>query len=271
MIPTLNEAANITPLVASLLAQSPPPAAVVVADGGSRDGTPTLAARAGATVVRSSRTSRAAQMNAGARRAIAASNLAPRDVLLFVHADTRLPRGALRAAARRAAALEERLAVGAFRCAIEGHDSAFYALASAHHTAKSYYLPALLRPKRAIRGLRLFYGDQCLFVRRDVFQAVGGYDERLALMEDADLCVTAHAHVWRANRGHTNQKAHTSEAVCALLHDAEPVGTSARRFERLGCARTTAVQLLVGAMYAVGCSPERLEAVVARLYAPVRE
>ncbi|MEM6287283.1 MAG: glycosyltransferase, partial [Bacteroidota bacterium] len=88
MIPALNEATGIGATLASVAAQDGP-VEVVVIDGGSEDGTPEAARRAlPEAVVLTSPRGRATQMNAGAERASG-------DVLLFLHADTRLPPDAL--------------------------------------------------------------------------------------------------------------------------------------------------------------------------------
>ena len=263
VIPALDEAASIGATVAALRAQVPPPAAVVVADGGSRDDTARLAEAAGARVVRCGREmrGRASQMNAGAAAAVEAVGARPDDILIFVHADTQVPAGALEAAAASTARIGEGFAVGAFRCHIEsgaGRTGPLLRLASLNHRLKSHYLPALLRPRAFAQGLRVFYGDQSIFVRVGTFESCGGYDASLALMEDADLCVRAHA----------TTRERSGKAVCEQL--SERVRTSARRFERRGWVHTTLAQLAVGLAWTAGVSNETLENIVTRVYAPVR-
>lgn len=63
---------------------------------------------------------------------------------------------------------------------------------SAHNTVKTLLYPALLRPAAFLRGLRLLFGDQVLVVRAADLRAAGGFDERYAIMEDADLCLRLH-------------------------------------------------------------------------------
>ena len=102
IIPSLDEVATLPGVLGALAAQEEPDLEVVLADGGSRDGTIALfrdltrewPARGWSTrVVTTARTGRALQMNAGARASTG-------DVLLFLHADTRLPPGAIRAVGR---------------------------------------------------------------------------------------------------------------------------------------------------------------------------
>ena len=96
VIPTFNEAEELPGCLAALRDQAAHE--LIVADGGSTDGTAELAATAGAVLVECGVRQRAAQMNLGARRASG-------DILLFLHADTRLPAGGL-------AAVEEAVAGG---------------------------------------------------------------------------------------------------------------------------------------------------------------
>src|SRR5882757_6634439 len=83
IVPVLNEAQALPGLLGPLARLVHQGSEIIVADGGSDDGSPALAERAGFTLVRSAR-GRARQMNAGAA-------LATGDVLLFLHADTQLP------------------------------------------------------------------------------------------------------------------------------------------------------------------------------------
>lgn len=158
VIPTLDSA----PSVGAAIRSAPPGAEVVVVDGGSRDGTADEAAHAGARVETAPR-GRAVQLNAGARAARG-------DVLVFLHADCRLPR----AAAGQVTSILARPGVvgGWFPQRIEGGG-------------------ALLRfgargANRRARLLGLPYGDQAIFTRREAFLAAGGFPED-PIMEDAGL------------------------------------------------------------------------------------
>ena len=158
---------------------------------------------------------RGRQMNAGARASSGRW-------LLFVHADARLGAGWLTVLDE----AEERpeVAGGAFRLA----------LASAHWAARVVERGVAVRT----RCLRLPYGDQAIFVRREAFEALGGY-RPLALMEDVDF-------VRRLRRRGR------------LWFPPVPVRASARRWERDGWLRRTVLNLALLALYGAGVSPDRL-------------
>ena len=138
-------------------------AEIIVVDGGSRDATFNIAETFSfARTIRAAR-GRAAQMNAGAR-------LASADVLLFLHADVTLPADALDWV--RLALADPATVAGAFRT---------WTVADDGRTAPWLHL-ADVRSRYA----RLPYGDQALFVRRDVFFEVGGFPNQ-PLMEDLEL------------------------------------------------------------------------------------
>jgi rSAM/selenodomain-associated transferase 2 len=139
---------------------------VIVADGGSRDGTADIVrARAGARLVATPR-GRGRQQNAGAA-------VATGDVLLFLHADTALPSDA-RAWIERALA-DPAVVAGAFR---------LHTVADAGR--RNWLGPFLRIADIRSHVTRLPYGDQALFVRRAAFDAVGGFPDE-PLMEDVGL------------------------------------------------------------------------------------
>lgn len=160
VMPTLNEAPHIADILQSLQALRKNGAEVIVADGGSTDATAALAAPLADRVLAAAR-GRAAQMNAGARAAGG-------DVLLFLHADTRLPANATALIEQ---ALRQR-AWGRFDVEIEG---------------RSRWLPfiAMMMNLRS-RASGICTGDQALFVTRAAFDAAGGFPAQ-PLMEDIEL------------------------------------------------------------------------------------
>lgn len=163
---------------------------------------------------------RALQMNAGAARAEGR-------ILLFLHADTRLPPDALSLISLSMA--DTRYVAGAFDLAIDSPRIAFRVIERV----------ASLRS----RVTRIPFGDQAIFVRRDYFNALGGYPE-VPLMEDV-MFMSA-----------IKKRGDRIRIIPRRAH------TSARRWERDGILHRTLRNWLVQGLYLCGTSPERL----AKLY-----
>lgn len=164
VIPAWNEAARIQGCLAQFQRQAGN-WELIVADGGSTDGTPELAEALGATVVRCPSRGRGPQQNAGAA-------LARGQVLLFLHADALLPEEAHRWITD--TLMGPGTVAGAFRV---------------RHVAETWkgWRKGLLRfADLRSRWTRHPYGDQALFVRRSIFDAVGGFPLK-PLMEDIAL------------------------------------------------------------------------------------
>ena len=162
VMPVLNEAAGLGAALQSLAPFSARGAQLIVADGGSSDGTSALAQAAGATVINAPR-GRAVQMNAGAQQAGAG-------VLLFLHADTLLPEDADRLIAQ---ALADGSAVwGRFDVRIAGQSRMLRVVA------------ALMNLRSRWSGIAT--GDQAMFMTRAAFDAVGGFPAQ-PLMEDIEI------------------------------------------------------------------------------------
>ena len=104
----------------------------------------------------------------------------------MLHADTILPDDAI-AVIRRTLA-DPRVALAGFTALIGGPDKVWW-LTSLHGWAKTWYAPLLFRPRLFARGGRLLFGDQAMFFRRADLLAVGGFDDELVVMEEADLCI----------------------------------------------------------------------------------
>lgn len=160
IIPALNEAAVIAERVSFFLDHGADE--VVVVDGGSTDGTASLAEDAGAVVVTSSR-GRARQMNAGAEAA-------SRQVLYFVHADTLPP---LRFRDDIHAAIHFGADGGCYRLAFD----------HPHWLLKSY----AWFTRFDIDAFR--FGDQTLFITASAFHAIGGFRNDRTLMEDQEIII----------------------------------------------------------------------------------
>ena len=213
IVPALDEEDEIAATLRS--ARAPGVGEILVVDGGSRDATVAVAAPL-ADVVLGAQRGRALQMNAGAERARG-------DILLFLHADTRLPAGF-------AASVEEAVRAGAvggrFDVALRG-SHAFLPVVAAAINLRS-------------RVTRIFTGDQAMFVRRDAFARLGGF-AAIPLMEDVDF----------------SARLRRLGSIASLRLR---VSTSARRWEENGVARTVALMWSLRLAYACGVSPERLAA-----------
>lgn len=164
VMPVLDEAPLIDAALRALAPLRAEGVEVVVADGGSRDGTAAIAARSADRVV-VGRRGRAAQMNAGAAQATAG-------VLLFLHADTVLPHDAPAQVAAALAGAECEAVWGRFDVRIAGRPRALGVVA------------ALMNLRSRLTGIAT--GDQAMFMTRAAFDAVGGFPDQ-PLMEDVEM------------------------------------------------------------------------------------
>jgi rSAM/selenodomain-associated transferase 2 len=162
IIPMLNEAPQLPELFAHLLPYQRAGCEIVFADGGNTDGSATLADIAGYRVVTSAR-GRAWQMNAGAA-------VATGEVLLFLHADTRLPPDAPHHIAQ--ALNGDTHCWGRFDVCITGRPFMLRVIAR------------MMNWRSSLTGIAT--GDQAMFMRREVFQNLRGFPEQ-PLMEDIEL------------------------------------------------------------------------------------
>lgn len=214
VIPTYNEAGNIGRCIEAIGSEESHHE-IIVADGGSTDRTKEIAAEYPDVVVVDSDRGRGNQMNAGA-------SAASGDVLLFLHADTILEAGW---SCSMLESLEEGSVVGgAFTFAVD-NPSWQYRL-----------VEAWVQMRCAI--CRLPYGDQAIFIRRDVFRKLGGYRD-IPLMEDVDLVARMKA-----------------KGKISILR--ERAFTAARRWEDKGLIRTALTNQIMMMLYKFGVSPEKL-------------
>ena len=219
IIPVLNEAKvierNLRDLNKNLITET------IVSDGGSSDATVVIASRFAKVVY--SNPCRGTQMNFGAKAATC-------DILLFLHADTVLPdQWRDRILSLMA---NEGVVGGAFSLSIDSDRLSHRIIAAA----------ANLRS----RLTKLPYGDQGIFVKRSVFETIGGFKD-IPIMEDVDL-----------------MRRLKKSGKVVILED--KVKTLARRWEKEGVVYTTIRNWLLLTLYYMGVTPERLY----KLYKAVR-
>jgi rSAM/selenodomain-associated transferase 2 len=208
IIPTLDEVHSICPTLDAVAANETAHEVIVV-DGGSSDGTADLAEQRGACLVRATERNRAIQMNEGRR-------MAKGETLLFLHADTLIAQEALMKIAN--VLRDRQVAGGAF--------------------GRRYACPSLfLRTTCLLAELRgkafgWFLGDQAIFVRTEVFDALGGFRE-LEIFEDLDF----------------SRRMKQAGRVVTLR---PRVLSSARRFSSRGPVRTTLSDLWLTCRYLLG-------------------
>ncbi len=212
IIPTLNEAERIKETIPRLRLSEE--VEIVVVDGGSRDNTVKLARALGARVLVTD-ASKAVQMNAGVAASVG-------EVLLFLHADTHLPDNfdikVLQAVG------QDGFCVGAFSLRIGSN-------------ARGLRVIECVANWRS-RFLQMPYGDQALFVCRDLFNEIGGFPD-IPIMEDFEL-------IRRLRR----------KGKVTILPDS--VITSPRRYLNFGILKTWCLNQIIIAAYYLGVPTERL-------------
>lgn len=210
IVPMLNEAAGLPDLCEHLVPLGRAGVEIVFVDGGSQDGSEAVAQAMGFRVL-ASPPGRARQMNAGAAQSDG-------DALLFLHADTRLPEGAL-------IAITE---------ALRQHQWGRFDVRIAGKPWALRLVSALMNWRSRLSGIAT--GDQGLFMTRQAFEEVGGFPEQ-PLMEDIDICRAL--------------KAKGSPACLPLQ-----VVTSGRRWETRGVWRTIALMWWLRWRYWLGAPVE---------------
>jgi rSAM/selenodomain-associated transferase 2 len=216
IVPCLNEADGIAESLSALAPLRARGSEVIVVDADSRDGTRERAARHADLVIGAPR-GRAIQMNAGAARARG-------EILLFLHADTRLPDAA------------DGLIVDGLKRSRRGWGRFDVTIASRHPL-----LPVVgrfMNLRSRLTGIAT--GDQAIFVTRSLFTAAGGYPE-IALMEDIALCKRLKRY---------------GPPLC-LRHR---LTTSGRRWEQKGVLRTIGLMWSLRLAYWLGADPGKLAA-----------
>ncbi len=212
IMPVLDEEAEIAAALSALAPLRARGVEVIAVDGGSRDRTVPLARPLCDRVLAAPR-GRASQMNAGAAATRA-------DVLVFLHADTRLPDDA-------------------DRMVLDGLGARHWGRFDVRIAGRHRLLPlvaALMNLRSRLTGI--VTGDQAMFVRRASFAAVGGFPA-LPLMEDIAL---------------SRRLKRLGAPACLRAR----VVTSGRRWERRGLARTVLLMWRLRLAYFLGADPDEL-------------
>ena len=239
VIPTLNEAECLGRTLRQLSILNPPAWEVLVVDGGSEDETVAIAKscygvqsanKAEVRVIASQGRGRSVQMNQGAE-------VATGDILCFLHADTSVPDDLV--AVIEQTLTDKTVAGGGFISLMAGSVTTRWGV-SLHNYLKTYYAPLIFRPHLFFKGLRLLFGDQVMFCRRDDFWQVGGFDSAIPILEEADLCLklVQLGRIRQVNR---------------------IVQSSDRRVARWGSLKATAVYLYIGFLWGLGVPPTYLK------------
>lgn len=212
IIPTLNEALILNQTLTEITRHSPHE--VIVADGGSQDGTLDIAEKFGPRIV-TSPPGRAQQMNAGAE-------IATGDILLFLHADSRVD---AKSYLKMVDVMQQGNALGgAFSLSIESEKPSLR-LISTLATLRSKYL-------------NLVYGDQAIFVKTPVFREMGCFSS-IPICEDLDFF-----------------KRLKQKGPIVLLE--EKALTSARRWRTEGIVFTTFRNMVIAGLFLLGFPPRIL-------------
>ena len=225
IIPTLNESSCLQRTLDNLSLLNPAAKEILIVDGGSKDNTVEIARKAGIPVL-SSQAGRSLQMNIGAKAAKG-------EFLCFVHADTLVPPDLTTIITK---TLSDRtIAGGGFISLMNGADNTRWGV-SLHNYLKTYYGAIIFRPHLFIKGLRILFGDQVMFCRRQDFEDCGGFDPQLPIMEDAELCMrlVQYGRIYLVDR---------------------IVQSSDRRVAKWGSLRANLIYLYIGCLWAVGVSP----------------
>lgn len=214
IIPTYNEADQIAQTISKIhAANGKHEAEIIVVDGGSTDDTIRIAKECGATVVKSERKGRAAQMNKGA-------SVAKHELLYFLHADSSPPNDFTTQILN---TYSNGAVSGCFRLAFD-YDH-WFLKANAWFTRFNV---------NAVR-----FGDQSLFVTKEVFQKAGGFREDLIMMEDQEIVHRLKKH-----------------GEFKVMNDY--VITSARKYLDNGVYRMQKIFYRIWAMYYLGYSQEQM-------------
>ena len=215
IIPTFNEAERIEATINNLLnnADERYVGEVIIADGGSNDNTVAIVQRLPTKTILVATKNRAIQMNAGA-------SAANSEILFFLHADSIISRGY---AKKIIDAVNNNYCSGCFRLLFDHNH--WFLKANAWFTRFNV---------NAVR-----FGDQGLFVTKEIFTKSGGYDENLVLMEDQEVI-------------HRLKKFSSFKVLDSYVQ------TSARKYLKNGVYKTQCVFFIIWLLYYLGTSQKFL-------------
>ncbi len=245
IIPSLNEAAYLPITLKYLSLLSPPAQEIIIVDGNSDDDTPSIIKNftlnpfpSPIISVLNATPGRAKQLNEGVKKSTG-------DYLCFLHADTYVPHDLIDIISK--TLFDSTVACGGFISLMSGRDRIRWGI-SFHNFLKTYYAPFLFRPYLFFRyRLRLLFGDQVMFCRRQDFLDSGGFDPTLPIMEEADLCLRLcrYGRIKQVNR---------------------IVQSSDRRVAKWGFWQANFIYLMIGSLWGMGVSAQWLK----RFYEEIR-
>lgn len=213
IIPVYNEGTTIAKLVDYLLKNGQGEIEVLIIDGGSTDATIEQATNAGATVIKSHKKGRANQMNVGAQNANG-------DIFYFLHADTYPPQSFTKDIKK---SLASGAKAGCYRLAFDSN-----------HPALTFYCWFTRFDINLFR-----FGDQSLFVKKSIFESIGGFNEQLIVMEDQEIV-----------------RSIKRKATFEILD--KQVVTSARKYLHVGVYKLQLIFTAVLLMYYIGIDQQSI-------------
>jgi rSAM/selenodomain-associated transferase 2 len=216
IIPALTEQEQINVVIEHVCHRDPDGCCEIIVVDGDPAGSTINAIEVEGIIKKTAPKGRGRQMNVGA---VAAKG----DILIFLHADTRLPDKALEKIGR--VLQDKRYVGGAFDLGIDSR--------------RLFLKYIAVRASQRSRLNRIPYGDQAIFIRKSYFEQIGGFKE-IPLMEDVDLM----------------RRIKKDRKKIYILSD--KVMTSARRWERDGALYTTLKNQILIALFYLGVSPDRL-------------
>lgn len=230
IIPTLNEEDVLARTLHNLTRLNPSPKEILLVDGGSKDNTLDIAKKADITILVSQQAGRSVQMNLGA-------DAAKGKILCFLHADTLVPDDLVTVIEKTLA--NPIIACGGFISLMTGTLNSRWSF-SLNNYLKTYYAPLLFRPHLFFKGLRILFGDQVMFCRREDFLDCGGFESNLPILEDANLCLKLlqYGRIYQVDR---------------------IVQSSDRRVAKLGFFKAHALYFYVGFLWGFGVSATYLK------------